>query len=49
MNPVNFIEGFPDYASSRKKFNEIRDAEGVICRKCGGKDHYWLAADEGAN
>jgi hypothetical protein len=42
MNLINFIESFPDEASTRKKFKEIRDKEGVVCRKCGGKDHYWL-------
>ena len=39
MNLINFIESDPDEASCKKKFKEIRDKEGVTCRKCGGKDH----------
>ena len=46
MNLINFIESFPDEASCRKKFKEIRDKEGVVCRRCGGKDHYWQATIE---
>jgi hypothetical protein len=46
MNLINFIESFPDEASCRKKFKEIRDKEGVICRKCGSKEHYWLSTIE---
>ena len=42
MNLINFIEQFPDEASCRAKYKEIRDIEGVICRKCGHTDHYWL-------
>ena len=42
MNLINFIEKFPDEASCRANFKEIRDAEGVKCRKCGHTDHYWL-------
>ena len=46
MNLINFIESFPDEASCRKKFKEIRDKEGVTCRKCRGKDNYWQATIE---
>jgi transposase-like protein len=46
MNLINLIESFPDEASCRKKFKEIRDKEGVVCRKCGCKDHYWLSTIE---
>ena len=42
MNLINFIEKFPDEASCRVKFKEIRDTEGVFCRKCSHTEHYWL-------
>lgn len=42
MNLINFIEQFPDETTCKLKFKEIRDQEGVVCRKCGSRDHYWL-------
>jgi len=41
MNLIKFIENFPDETACIKKFKEIRDHEGVTCRKCGSKNHYW--------
>ena len=46
MNLIKFIESFPDEASCRIKFKEFRDSQGVICRKCGSKEHYWLKTIE---
>ena len=46
MNLIKFIESFPDESSCRLKFKEFRDEQGVICRKCGSKDHYWLKTVE---
>src|SRR5659263_3725 len=46
MNLIKFIESFPDEASCRIKFKEFRDSQGVICRKCGNRDHYWLKTVE---
>jgi transposase-like protein len=46
MNLIKFIESFPDEASCRLKFKEFRDAQGIVCRKCGCKDHYWLKTVE---
>ncbi|NLA48056.1 MAG: IS1595 family transposase [Bacteroidales bacterium] len=46
MNLIKFIESFPDESSCRVKFKEFRDDQGVICRKCGGTDHYWLQTIE---
>ena len=37
------MEEFPDEISCKLKFKEIRDQEGVVCRNCGSKDHYWLS------
>lgn len=41
MNLLNFIEQYPDEVSCRLKLKAIRDKEGIVCRKCGGTDHYW--------
>jgi DNA-directed RNA polymerase subunit RPC12/RpoP len=41
MNLINFISQFPDEASCKLKFKEIRDKAGVTCRNCGSKEHYW--------
>ncbi len=41
MSIINFIEQFPDEESCKLKFKEYRDQVGVVCRKCGGTDHYW--------
>lgn len=41
MNLLNFISQFPDEDSCKLKLKAIRDKEGIICRHCGGKDHYW--------
>ena len=40
MNLLEFIRGSPDEASCRKKFKEYRENVGVVCPKCGSKDHY---------
>lgn len=41
MALINFIEQFPDEESCKQKFKEYRDEVGVVCSKCGSKDHYW--------
>jgi len=46
VNLINFIESFPDKSSCRIKFKEFRDEQGIICRKCGSKEHYWLKTIE---
>jgi hypothetical protein len=46
MNLIKFIELFPDESSFRIKFKEFRDEQGVICRKCGSTDHFWLQTIE---
>lgn len=38
------MKSYPDEASSRQKFKEIRDKTGVNCKKCGSQSHYWLAS-----
>ncbi len=41
MNLTDFIANFPDEQSCRAKFREIREEEGITCRKCSHKEHYW--------
>ena len=44
MNIIKFIESFPDKNSCREHFRQIREQEGIVCKKCGRKKHYWLKA-----
>jgi hypothetical protein len=46
MNLIKFLDEFPNEASCRAKFKEYRDKEGVICRRCGHTDHYWMKSIE---
>lgn len=46
MNLLNFIEQFPDEDSCRSHLKQIRKKQGVICKKCKGKNHYWLKAKQ---
>lgn len=46
MNLLNFNERFPDEQSCRTYLKEKREAEGITCKKCSGKKHYWLAGKE---
>lgn len=43
MSLISFIEQYPDEESCRAKYKKMRDQEGVICKHCGSKEHYWLA------
>lgn len=44
MNLLNFMEEFPDEASCRSHLREVREKQGVVCKKCSGKKQYWLKA-----
>lgn len=46
MNLLTFIKQFPTEASCKNHFREHRLAAGVSCKKCQGKDHYWLLGKE---
>jgi transposase-like protein len=39
---LSFIERFPDEASCKRTFKAFRDTQGVVCKKCGHENHYWL-------
>lgn len=42
MNILKFEERFPDEESCIRFFKVKREQEGVVCKKCKEKDHYWL-------
>lgn len=42
VNLLNFIEKFPDEECCITYFKNIREQIGIICRKCGFNEHYWL-------
>ena len=42
MNIFNFTAHFGTEEDCRKHFKEQRDKEGVCCKRCKGKEHYWL-------
>ena len=46
MRLSEFYKKFPDEQSCRQGFRAIREKEGVICKKCGGTDHYWKSDKE---
>lgn len=46
MDLLRFIEQFPDEKSCRSHLREIREKQGVVCKKCSGQKQYWLKAKE---
>lgn len=42
MNILKFEQRFPDEESCILFFKAKREQEGVICKKCMNKEHYWL-------
>ncbi len=43
MNIMQFFKKFPDEDSCREHFKKYRDRVGVVCKKCGCNEHYWLS------
>jgi DNA-directed RNA polymerase subunit RPC12/RpoP len=41
MNLLEFNQFYPDEASCKQKFKEIREREGIICSRCGSTEYYW--------
>lgn len=41
MKLIEFFKNYPDEAECKAKFKSIREADGVVCKKCNTKDHYW--------
>lgn len=46
MKLIEFGIEFPDEQSCKGKFKEYREEVGIICQKCGSKDHYWKSDKE---
>jgi len=44
MNILEFAEQFPNEESCKEHFRSLREKQGVICKRCKGKKHYWLKA-----
>jgi len=44
MNILEFVDKFKDELSCKAYLRDIRQKEGVTCKHCGGKKHYWLSA-----
>jgi len=42
MSILEFAEQFPNEKFCREQFKSIREKEGIVCKKCGNKKHYWL-------
>lgn len=42
MNIFSFTAHFDSEERCRAHFKTERDHQGVVCKKCQGKDHYWL-------
>lgn len=46
MNLIEFIKRFPNEQACRNHFRDYRIRKGIECKKCGHKEHYWLAGKE---
>lgn len=46
MKIFEFNKYFPDEATCRRKFKEMRDKEGVTCQHCGSHDVVWLESKQ---
>lgn len=38
-----FFRKYPDEEACRSAFKQIRDQQGVVCKKCQGTQHFWKA------
>lgn len=43
MNVLDFTKKFPNEAACKEHFKEMRIKQGIVCKDCGSKEHYWLA------
>jgi hypothetical protein len=44
MKLVEFISKYSDEQKCKEYYRDTRTKEGVICKKCGYKKHYWLSS-----
>lgn len=41
MKLVEFFNNFSDETECKAKFKEVREKQGVVCKKCSSKNDYW--------
>src|SRR5690606_5330100 len=41
MKLIEFIKEYSDERACKDKFKEMRDKQGVVCKKCNRTEHYW--------
>lgn len=46
MNILDFYRKYPSEETCKEAFIEHRKQEGVVCKKCGCKKHYWKTSKE---
>lgn len=46
MKLLEFVNNYPTEEKCKQKFKEVREKEGVKCKKCGNHEHYWLNKKE---
>lgn len=46
MKLLEFYKHYPDEKSCRIAFKEMREQEGIVCKKCGNHTHYWVEKKE---
>lgn len=44
MRILQFVKEFKTEESCKNHFKQMREKEGVYCKKCNGSNHYWLAS-----
>ena len=43
----DFFQKFPNEESCTDYFRKVRQEVGIVCPKCGGRDHKWLRRKKG--
>jgi len=43
MRIQDFFRKFPDEASCKAHFKAEREKQGVVCKRCGHREHYWIS------
>lgn len=46
MKLIDFIEKFPNEEACKLFFKEEREKQGITCKKCPSKEHYWMKTKE---
>lgn len=41
MKFIDFYQRFSSEEACKLHIKQIREQEGIVCKKCGGRDHYW--------